>query len=700
MSTPPVFLPRDLTGDAPDNFISGEYHQITGGHKTIIRPNFGNFYAKGFQLFGVSSQTNLTLMRAGIDYSLGQLNEQATADSAGDVYQVVLIKDVRFFTTFSISYQAFGGPENINYTRLHSLYYKAKGGIPTEWSQLTNTPDGYTPVAHTNDAKDLYGLEYVNDFVQSIGQAMLLSNTSQASAGALRFRLRDLETHLQSASALLYTVAHQHMDNTGYAHAYSKAMVGLGNVANYDIVPLTINGVTLPAYAHPQILAYWTNNPPSYSPPEHISLTDNPHGSDKVAIGLGLLQNYALQNTYDLGTDQYNDLFSSSGPTVYLGPAAFAGGVSEYAQTVFTTVTEPIITAANEAAQAAIAQAVVITGLSTDAIGSANELIVPLQASVANIDQLSQRSAALDSRFDIVSGNSIYSELLIQLLLQDREANNRNAAVYDQGYYPIPAKVDGLELWLSANNPQNSLLVGIDGHTRVVKLVDQSARARVFAAPANTAPILAVPQDITSEVSGMTKGMTMLLSPGLALDQLSGPALQLRAGMTVIALVRTGALNTRLNLLTSPGAISDTGIYGYTSDEQLLAIRSGGPWSPLEAPKGAALPNASGIIIGVVSERSEQYCWSASSQPTNYIPYPRGVDTPASNWANLNYRSAALTQIGNPNFGFAHDGELTELLVYRRALKGPEVRAIVEYLKTRYSDGHSLSVDFAALNAF
>jgi hypothetical protein len=700
VTTPSVFLPVDLTGAATDNFISGEYHRITSGAKTIIRPNFGDFYSHGVQLYGVSSETSLNLLRLGIDYDFAHLNEDATAQSDGAVYQAIVLKNTRFFTTFSVSYHAFGGARNINYTRLYNLYLEAKNGSPTPYANLTGVPSSFQPVVHDHDALDVYGLEYVTAFIDNIKNSMNVSRTGEARYTGVRLKLRAFETELQLTSTALPVAARQHVDNTGFAHSYTKAMIGLGNVANYAFVPLTIEGVTYPAYASPQVLFFWTNNPPDPDPPAHVALTNNPHGENKADVGLPLLQNLAFQPNYTQGIDLYETLISGAATEVYLGPAPFAWGVTEYADHVYAMVTQPLVDQVVTDANAKIGQATTILSSVATVQGSINTLINPLQVNVVNIDRRSQQAVALNSRFNIVHGNAKYSETLIQLLLQEREAFARQQSVYDAGYFPIPQFLDGLELWLSANNPKNELLMDMNNNLRVTKLVDMSSRQRVYAAPANTAPILAVSQDVTDEVQGISDGMVLKFSPGMAMDQLSGPVMQLRTGMTVIALVRPGEAGSRLNLLTAPNAVQETGIYGYTTTGQLLAIRSGSPWKPLEAPAATAQPETSGIVVGVVSDDSERYCWLASTVPLNYIPYPRGVNTPPSSWPSLNYRSAALTQLGNANFGINNEGEVAELLIFRRALRRPEVRAVVEYLKTRYANGAALSVDYAALNAF
>lgn len=691
----------DLTGQAADNFISAEYHQITTGAQTVIRPDFGDFYRAGLQLFGVSSENNMTLLRAGEHYDFGHLNEQATASADGEVYQVVLLKDTAFFTTFSLSYHAYGGPTNINYNRMYNQYVKAREGMPTPWANLVNRPVLFNPEPHKNDAKDLYGLEYVKNFIDNLTSAMSSSRVNEARYTQLRVHLRSFESMLQQASAKVQSAAREHIDNTNYAHTYTKAMIGLGQVANYAFTPVVINGDTLPAYASPQVVMFWTlTSPPNPNPPVHVGLTDNPHGTTKAMVDLGDVQNLAFESHYTLGISEYETLLDPNATEVYLGPAAFVGAVDEYIDDVYATVTQPIIDGVIADANAKLDQADTILTATAAVQASAEALIAPLQQNTIDIDRKASQAVSLNRRFVLLQGNATYSETLIQLMNYEQTNFDVGKNVYPDGYLPVPTLIDSLELWLSAANAQNVLTIDLNGNMRVTKLVDRSRHARIFEAPANTAPILADSQDLADDVPGMTVAKVMHFTPGLCLNQSSGKVFSIKPGMTVIALSRASEVGTQLALLTNPNAAEDAGIYSFTPDSQSLAVRSGTPWRPLEAPPNSADPNTSAIVAGVVAADAEPYCWLASTKAISYIPYPRGVNTPASSWPTSSFVSSAFTQMGNANYGSNNRGEVAELLVFNRALTKPEVRAVVEYLRLRYSDATALAVDYAAINAF
>lgn len=701
MTTPAVFLPLDLTGTAPDNSIAGEYHQILSGSKTIIRPNFGGFYKSSFQLFGVNSQSNLTLLVEGVDYTLDELDTWATAQAAGDVYQIALVKNTHFFTTFSISYQALGGTRNINWTRLYQQSQQAQKGASTAWTNITGAPSAFNPAAHKNDALDLYGLEYAINFINEIKDAIHSSRVDAGKNIAIQNKLNAFKSQWLATSSNIPAASRAHIANTNYAHAYTKAMIGLGNISNYDFVAQIVAGVTQPFYASPQTLEYYTvTAQPTYIASSHPTLLNNPHNVTKAQLGLGNVADLGLLASYATGTDEYSTLISDSATEVYLGPSPFVNGVSEYAQNVYSTVTQPLVDSTISTANSQISQAQDILTATAAVQSSITPLLAALQTNTTAVNSDSSQATLQSNSYALLWGNAVYSQTLTQLSLYEHGAYLAGKGVYPDGFYPVPLFLDSLYLWVSASNPMNQLMVDINGAMRVTTLVDRSSYARVFSATANTAPILTASQDVVNQVEGITVGKVLRFTGGLALDKVSGADIKLKPGMTIIALVRTGDPGSQLRLLSAPNAQIDTGIYAFTSAAKSLLVKSGDAWNPIEAPDTSALPDTSGIVVGVISAVSESQCWLASTHSVDITNHPRGVNTPASTWPTSLYDGTPLTQIGNANFGINNQGEVAEFMIFTKALSLQEVTAVVNYLKLCRANSLALSVDYRATNAF
>lgn len=699
MTTPQVFLPIDVTGSDPANFISSEYHQAPGDGQAIIRPDFGSFFSTGFQLYGVSGANNLTLMRHGVDYVFGHLNESASIASGKAVYQVVLVKNTQFFTTFSLNYHAFGGQvDGINYARLYNSYLQARSGKLTPYANLTGVPSLFPPEHHLHDVKDVFGMEFIDNFLESIKDAVTKNRTHSAKYTDVRFKLREFESERKLSDRQLPLAIRAHIDNTGFPHPYTKASVGLGNVSNFAFVELTVDGNTLPAYASPATITYWLEHQPAPDTFTHPADHSNPHEVDKEQIELGLVQNLGIAINYTAG--DYLTLFNPASTELYMGPAAFAMGMAEYGTVTYVSNTQPLVDAALAQATTRLSTASGIMGATAALQVSIDALMASFQSGTTTIQTNSQAAQEANENYLLLYGNAVYCDTAVKIMEYDHMRYASGQSVYDDGYMPVPSLFDGLEFWVASWNPMNVLFADIQGHLRVTHLNDMSPKGRVFTAAANTAPILQVSDDVVNAVDGISEAKVFSFGPGLCWDQSKGPALRIKPGMTIITLVRTGPLASRLCLLSAPNAVNDTGIYAFDESSRSLNILSGGSWRPLEAPAGSAREQVSGIVAGVVSQGSEGRCWLASTSAIDFANYPRGVTLNNTAWPANAYQGAALTRIGNANYGVQNVGEIAEIIMYNRALYATEIKAIVKYLKLRYSANQALSVDYSALNAF
>ena len=699
MTTPIIFLPVDLTGALAGNHIVNEYHQSTGSGRTVIRPNFGDYYASGFQIYGVSGEDSLTLLRHGQDYVYGSLNEASTGSAGAEVYQVVLVKNTQLFTTFSLSYHAYGGEVgNINFPRLYNLYEEASSGVVTPYLAITGTPDYFNPQAHLHDTKDIFGMEYIIDLLDGLKTTLALSRTTSSKYQEIRAALAQFSAAQVALHAQENSLIRGHIDNSTDDHHYTKAMVNFDMLSNYGFTPIVEGMTTLPAYASPYTVLAAINVNPEPTHPAHALFTNNPHHVTKAQIGLGNVED--LPVVIDLNTVTYSALYNLSHAQVYLGPYPFAVGVGLFATEVYTTVQQPLIDAAIDVSNGHLAEA---SGMAADTLALQEVIdpaVVALQGDTQNVVDTATSAFDISAKHRLLYGNAVYANTLTEVMIYEHARLPLNQNVYTDGYVPVPQKVSGLELWLSTRNPANVVMTDINGHVRVTHAHDLSSNARVFSADANVCPILRASADVEMSSPGITNGNVFAFTPGLAWDRTSGPALRLKPGMTVIALVRTGLADSMLTLLENPNESTDTGIYAFTQTKQSMAIRSGGLWEPLEAPENSTEVHTSGIVVGSIGEASSAFTWLASSSPIDAGAYPKGVVPPSPVWPESDYVGPDLTRIGNANFGVFNEGEIAELIIYNRALSYPEIRSVTDYLKLVYSNNISLTVDFRAIDAF
>ncbi len=696
-----ALLPVDATGAASSNLIPNELHQIIGGTKSAIRPNAGSFFKTTLQTYSVDGLGNLSPMALGTDYVCADLDATATAITGQEVYKLILLINPDLTSLCSITYQAYGGVDNINICAMYNAFLAANLGTPTPLSSLGDVPTTFPPVAHEHDIADVYGMEFVTGFLANLQQA-ISSTTSNAKYQVVTAAIANFSTALATYNNALIVGMREHVDNVAFPHAYTAEMIGLGNVSNYGFVPIVQGEVTLPAFASPAtVVASLTPLPPyKRISALHPTLTDNPHQDSQLNVpGLSNIQNLDSVITYAIGTNEYSTLLAPTATQVYLGPypavnaikestvAAYAAEYTAAVADFFTPVSTTLTSTSTINADTGTLSAGTNTTLATIA-----ENLVPITNTLTTL-------GLQEFTYALVNNNAAYAAVLEQLLAIEYSNFSTKIGVTKDGYYSVPDKLPNLISWLSANNPENSLFPDTIGNVRVIKLVDKAAN-RSFTALPNLAPILRPSTDKTGSVPGITNGNVLAFTNGMCLNLSEGTPIYVTPGMTIIALIKTGPTASSLQLLGDPSTPEIIGVFANTGTNQSLAIETSSGWVPMSTPAGGQQNNASTILISSISPVDEAQSWFASSNAFNATLYPRGVSTPATTWPTAGYIGDPLTQIGNANFGIANVGELAELLIYDRQLSGAEVKAVVAYLQLRYSLNTALSVDFAALAAF
>lgn len=699
MTIPKAFLPLDLTGSAVANLVNDEYQQITGGARSIIRPDYGAYYKNSLRLYTVSGDNRLGLLNYGADYICSGFDPVATINSGQDVYSSIIILDPNLTSIFSLTYQAYGGIDNINKPGLNTLAQLAGLGTQTPWSLLYNVPTQFNPtVGHKHDISDVYGMEVFVNYLSDI-QSEIIANQTNAKYVSVTAALQDYIAAQEAAISGTAIGIRNHIDLIDHPHDYTASQLGLGNLMNYSFSYTLVNGIPTKAYAGPDTIGYYLANRPGYQTNNHSYLQTNPHGDTAIELGLGKLVNYAMTSTYTLGTQQYSVLLASNATQVYLAPYPLVNAIDEMATVEYGTTFQQVLTNVVNSAQAVIDQANAVLTTTSGVQATLTAAVAELTTGQATATATANEAAAMDARYDLLYGNSVYAATLEQVLEYEYTNHQSNSSVTPDGYWPVPLHTSGLLLWLDPNYSGNTTFSDMNGNLRLTKLVDRSGRGLAFSAdqPAD-APILAMSYDKANVLTGITNANVMHFNNGYCLTQSAGEPITITPGMTIIALLRTGSAGSMLGILVNADNPTGTGIYGYTPNNQSLVVSTGDSWKPLIAPIGSTPSHTSTIVVGSISPTSEQFCWIGSSV-AKLVNYPRGTDTPSNPWPN-HYTGLPLTQIGIPNYAIDNEGEIGDILVFDRQLSKAEVQAIVSYLTLRYTLNTALAVDYTALNAF
>ena len=697
------FLPYDPTGELVTNRVSGEYHSVPAGQKSVLRCNYGAFFSDDFTLYWRGANESLTLMTLGVDYQFAQFDEVLSAQLGKAIYKAVLITNETLPGIYAVTYQAVGGYDNPHVPNVWSAAFQnVTNDTAVPFSTIDDQPDFYPPATHMHDARDVFGAEYLRTIANKLlfrlqQQRLAFGNTGRASSDAeLGFKIDAFRNTLRSGLLALRGNISAHLANAGYPHAYTKAQVGLGNVSNGEFVAAQDqSGNQLPVYANPAAISSALAVIPAATSNTHASEQGHVHSLTAAQVGLGGVFNVGFYETY--ATGDYQTLFSPNAPLKYASPHFTKSGLQEAIDAHYQSnwvVQVNSLEAPGGALQNVtdrINSAASAVSAATTAIAQANTAVNNALIGVAQAD-------ATNRRFKLVEYNATLAAQLNAIAAYDYGRAAVSSGVSRDGLYPVPEKIPNLALWLDFSYHLNTYTVDANGTRRLMRLVDRSPEARIFSSQSvSTAPKMAASLDVANGAVGMTANPVAHFVSGTNMQQIFGSAFTLKPGMTVIAMVRTSDALLPLNLMVNSEAVPLASIVAQPSSG--VALKVGTPnWNALRAAPGTVNANQSAIVVASISDVDESECWYAGSKTIPKATYPRGTDTPPSAWLADYARTAALTIVGSANGNQA--GEVAHLIAFYRQLSVAEVSAVVNYLRLAETNNQALSVDFSAKLAF
>lgn len=702
----PLFLERDLTGAGPTNLITDEYHSAPSNQPTLIKPKYGKFYKEGARAYTLTRTGDLRELIYPSEYVFVELDVPVSEVTGFDVYKAVHIKTTNHSGNLYLTYQAVGGSDQTDLTLAHSVTNTVlTSNEAVNYSAIENKPGKFNPIDHKHDIADLYGFEYLVDTINEVGNAAIAANRAKSNSAvsyrntAIRDKVLDFKSRMSTAAQGLAALLSAHISGSSNQHAYTAAMVGLGNVRNYGFTPITgPDGNPLPVYASPAAITLAIANKPTKTTYPHATQTNNPHGDTAATIGLGNVFNYPIYATYALNQGSYVAVLTNPSTPSYLSPYAFTNALAEAQTNQYNQYFNPQYTACMDPNTGSISALSAQVSATNTQITTANASIATAITAVANANTSVQTAATANVSFELKDYNAPLASALTQILAFDYAKHAEGYSVGKNGIWSLPPSIDNLYLWLDADYEGNS--VEMDGTiARVTSVLDRSSYQRLFVSNTrSTAPRLQVSQDVDAGRVGITSGKVIRFNPGEHLDQISGHAVTLKPGMTIFALVRSGNANSNLILLSDGSAGLANTIIVQGTHGRSIDIGTDIGWNPLTAADNTILPNTSSLVVASIDPYAEHNCWLASSRTVNPT-YPRGVNTHPSTWPAQETQTKALSRIGGADPLGTDSGEIAQLLIYNRRLSVAEAEAVVAYLRLAKSANQAFSVDFSIRNA-
>lgn len=290
--------PLDPTGINPNNKIVGEEHDLGAGINRAIVPNYSAFYSESMVVY---VEDRVEPLIPNQHFIAAQLHADATAALDREVCMAVVIIDQSIMGKVRLEYQTVGGDFSVSVDALRqAIEDEDLDDRTVSWGDLIARPSAFPPAPHLHDIGDLYGFEYVVEALEALRTAILIGD--EATHEEIRQWVRYEDSLLRDRIAETNVNLNTHIQDQTNPHAVTKAQVGLGNVLNYgvattdDMVAATSNTL----YTTPIRVRDAINEHAIKPLNAHIARTDNPHAVTKAQVGLGLVANYNVASQADM----------------------------------------------------------------------------------------------------------------------------------------------------------------------------------------------------------------------------------------------------------------------------------------------------------------------------------------------------------------------------------------------------------------
>jgi hypothetical protein len=298
---------HDPTGTLPENRIKDEQHILTIQNDKdfqFIVPNLAPFFADtlivSFKEAGTGANKDLIY---GVDYYATHVYTEATHACAKPVYgSITFLKNLAGIVT--ISYNTLGGKWLIDEKKIQEILAdRIHNPRVTTWEEVAKVPERYPPIEHDQDLVDMVGMK---DLVSSLAR---------------------IEDYLRTKSS---DGLKAHIDDKNNPHNVTKEQVGLGNINNLPILPISeVNDTSDNYYITPRAVRAILD---AFIIPIinlHLNNKDNPHEVTAEQIKAytklevdGLLKQYLKKRDTAVNTYRFGGLDSEEFKTFVLDGTA------------------------------------------------------------------------------------------------------------------------------------------------------------------------------------------------------------------------------------------------------------------------------------------------------------------------------------------------------------------------------------------
>lgn len=338
--------PFDPTGVATSNAVANERHVLSPPAWKdfyFIVPKFAPYFRDSLR---VIHRPSGKLLVEGKDYHCTHYFHAASHGVARRVYGSITMLDKTLTGILELSYQTIGGDwvldASADITRLTNTLTNPR---ITTWEEVVDVPYQFPPIDHQWDLEDLKGVEAILPILESMTEAIRdsagtgfavhvadksnphattkdqvgldqvqnlpLANISEAQSGVLNTRYMTPVRTKNLIDYYLVPLLDAHKNDLSNPHGTTKSQVGLALVQNFGTATqleaeqgVVANKYMTPLQTKQAIVAIATGGLTT-----HIADQNNPHGTTKIQVGLGSVENLPLATTVEAEAASRNDRY-------------------------------------------------------------------------------------------------------------------------------------------------------------------------------------------------------------------------------------------------------------------------------------------------------------------------------------------------------------------------------------------------------
>lgn len=224
-------LPLDLKGTLSSNEFRGEVHTLTkasGRTNRMFSPKYGAYYKDSLE---VRDSTGKVLVE-GTHYATTYYYDDIWDLTAKSACAIIVITDASVTNTVRISYRALGGHYCLSVDELKAVLAEIDE-YPDDlgWDDIRNKPLQFSPDDHTHEMWQLYGMEST-----VVNLDMIATAWAAGRKGILddnRYYYRNV-IDLAEAAVTEYTAkVMAHINARNNPHLTDKVKIGLGDINNW-----------------------------------------------------------------------------------------------------------------------------------------------------------------------------------------------------------------------------------------------------------------------------------------------------------------------------------------------------------------------------------------------------------------------------------------------------------------------------------